>query len=82
MKTFIAKEFLWLLLALVIAIPLSFLWLIALDVVTVGESFEGEEKIFVYELWLLAYVFSFVGVYLVRLVAAAVRTVLLPKPAT
>lgn len=78
MKKFIASEFLWLLLTLALAIPLSFLWLISLDVVAEDRSFSEDEKIFVAELFLIAYAVCFVGIYLIRLVVNAIKA--LAKP--
>lgn len=73
MVKFFAKEFLWLLLSLVLALPLAFLWLSGLDIVSTDSDFNQSEKIFVIELFLLAYVFSFVGIYLIRMVVGAIK---------
>ncbi|MBC6996648.1 hypothetical protein QWY85_08965 [Neolewinella lacunae] len=77
MKAFFAREFLWLLLTLVLAVPLAFLWLAALDLVSAQAHFTDEEKVFVLELFLLAYAISFVGIYLVRMVVAAIKSLAL-----
>ena len=77
MKVFFAREFLWLLLTIVLAVPLSFIWLTGLDVVADDPSFGEEEKIFVMELFLVAYAVSFLGIYLIRLVVAAIKTLAL-----
>lgn len=80
MKKFIAKEFLWLLIALVLAVPIAFLWLAGLDIVSAEQTFSEDEKVFVIELFLLAYAFGVVGVYLVRFVIGAIKTLSAPPP--
>ena len=74
MKKFLAKEFLWLLIALVMAIPIAFLWLASLDIVSAEQSFSEDEEVFVIEMFLIAYVFGVVGMYLIRFVVAAIKT--------
>lgn len=74
MKKFFAKEFLWLLLTIVLAVPIAFLWLASLDIVSSEQSLNEDEKIFVIELFLIAYAFGFIGIYLIRFVVAAIKT--------
>lgn len=78
MKRFFAREFLWLLLTLVLALPLAFLWLTSVDIVSSKSAFEEDEKIFVAELFLLAYAISFLGIYLIRLIVASIKTLSAP----
>lgn len=78
MKKLFAREFLWLLLAIILAVPLSFLWLTGLDIVSADRSFSEDEQIFVIELFLLAYAVSFVGVYIVRFVVGAIKALAAP----
>ncbi len=81
MKKIIAREFLWLMIILVLAAPLAFLFLSALNLVAEGDVFTENEKNFIAELYLLAYVFNFVGLYLLRLVVLAIQTLSAPdKP--
>lgn len=80
MKKFLAKEFLWLLLTIVLAVPIAFLWLTGLDIVSTNQVFTEDEKIFVMELFLVAYAFGFVCIYLIRFVVAAIKTISLQKP--
>ncbi len=80
MKKFLAREFLWLLLTLILAVPISFLWLAGLDIVSADQSFSEEEEIFVIELFLVAYAFGFVGIYLIRFVIAAIKTLSAAPP--
>lgn len=74
MKKVIAREFLWLMVNLVLAAPLAFLFLNALDLVAEGDVFTENEKNFIAELFLLAYVFNFAGLYLVRFIVLAIKT--------
>lgn len=59
---------------LVLAAPLAFLFLNALDLVAEGDVFTENEKNFIAELFLLAYVFNFAGLYLVRFIVLAIKT--------
>lgn len=73
MKKVIAKEFLWLMINLVLAAPLAFLFLSALDLVAEGDVFTENEQNFIAELFLLAYVFNVIGLYLLRFVVLAIQ---------
>ena len=79
MKKIIAREFLWFFVIVILAAPLAFLFLNALDLVAEGDVFTESEKKFVAELYLVAYIFNFVGLYLVRFVVLAIQ-VLAAKP--
>jgi len=80
MKKIIAREFLWFLVILVLAAPLAFLFLSALELVSAGDVFTENEKDFIAELYLFIYAFNFIGLYLVRLIALAIRTLAGPDP--
>jgi len=80
MKKFLAKEFLWLLLTILLAIPIAFLWLTSVDIVSEPQTLEEGEKIFVIELFLVAYTFGFLGIYLIRFIVAAIKAISLQKP--
>lgn len=81
MKKFFAKEFLWLLLTLVLALPLTFLLLTGMDIVSKERSFVDQEKVFVIELFLLAYAVNIGGIYLVRMVIGAIKVLATQPPA-
>jgi hypothetical protein len=49
------------------------LFLSALDIASKGYSFSLNEKNFIMELFIMAYIINFVGLYLVRLIVLAVR---------
>lgn len=73
MKKLIAREFLWLMVNLVLAAPLSFLFLNAMNLVSEGDVFTDTEKNFIAELFLLIYVFNLIGLYLLRFVVLAIK---------
>ena len=75
MLKIISKEFLWGLITLVLAAPLSFLFMSGLDLVSREENFTENEKIFVLELFFVVYIFNFIGIYLIRLIYLAIKTV-------
>ncbi|PPK88080.1 hypothetical protein CLV84_1043 [Neolewinella xylanilytica] len=78
MKAFIAREFVWLLATLVLAFPLAFIWLSAVDLVSPAPAYSPDEKVFVTELFVIAYAVCFIGVYLFRLVMMAIKQVAIP----
>lgn len=75
MKKIIAREFLWLMVILVLAAPLAFIFLNALELVSEGDFFTETEKNFIGELYLLLYLFNVAGLYLMRLVVLAIQTI-------
>lgn len=74
MKKIFAREFLWLLIILVLAAPLAFFFLNALNLVAEGDVFTENEKNFIAQLFVLAYIFNVVGLYLVRFIVLAIKT--------
>ncbi len=70
----ISKEFLWALITFVLAAPLSFLFMSGLDLVSREENFTENEKIFVLELFFVVYIFNFIGIYLIRFIYLAIKT--------
>jgi hypothetical protein len=80
MKKIIAREFLWFMVILVLAVPLAFAFLGALDLVAEGDFFTDNEKDFIAELYLLAYGFIFIGLYIMRLIVLAIKVLSTPEP--
>jgi hypothetical protein len=78
MKKIIAREFLWFVVIVVLAAPLAFLFLNALQLVAGGDKFTETEKSFIAELYLVAYIFNFVGLYLVRFIVLAIQALASP----
>lgn len=73
MKKLIAREFIWLLVNLLLAAPLSFLFLNGMNLVAEGDVFTDTEKNFIAELFLLVYAFNLVGLYVLRFVVLAIQ---------
>lgn len=79
MKKIIAREFLWLMVILVLAIPLAFIFVNALDIVAEGDFFTENEKDFIAELYLLAYIIVFGALYIMRLIVLAIQVLSQPE---
>lgn len=73
MKKTIAKEFLWFLGSLVLAFLLGFVFLFGLDLTTSGHDPTEEDQVFVIQFYLVGFLISFIGVYLIRLIVAAMK---------
>ena len=73
-KKVIAKEFLWLLAALLIAAPLSILILGSFDLLATQGVLTSKEKIYITEFFISIYLISFVLIYIFRLTILAVQT--------
>lgn len=79
MPVIIAREFIWLVATLILAFPLAFLWLSAVDLVSPTPRYSPDEQVFIVELFFVAYAVCFIGVYLMRLVIAAIKQITIPK---
>ena len=79
LKKIIAKEFLWLVVTIILAVPVSMLFLAGMDLVAQGEGLTENEKKVVLELLIVIYIFSFTGIYLTRFVVEAVKTIAKPE---
>lgn len=79
MKT-LAREFLWLMIALILSLPLGlvFLWFLGFTPETVNLT--ETERNYVFWLYLVGYFASFLGIYIMRFMAAAVKTLSAPAP--
>ncbi|MEM7106110.1 MAG: hypothetical protein AAF502_23460 [Bacteroidota bacterium] len=71
MKEIIAREFIWLILAVVLAFPLAFVYLWLLGLASETTLVTQEEQEAIVELYLLGVLVSFIGVYLIRLIIGA-----------
>ena len=79
MKKIIAREFIWLVVNLVLAAPLAILFINSMELVSEEDFFTENEKNFIAELFLLAYLFCFLGLYLVRFLVLAIQTLSTPE---
>jgi hypothetical protein len=73
MKKIIAREFLWLMVILVLAAPCALVFLNALELVSEGRAFSINEKDFIIELFILAYILNVIGLYILRLIVLAIQ---------
>lgn len=80
MGRIIAREFLWLFVSLVLAIPLgiAFLWFLGFTPETV--NLKDQEKDYIFWLYILGYFISFLGIYVFRFVAMSIKTLTEPPP--
>jgi hypothetical protein len=73
MKKFFAKEFLWLILTIVLAIPLGFVFLHFLELSPQGQQYNYEEEVFLVQLYLIGVLLSFAGIYIIRIMISALK---------
>lgn len=79
MKKILAREFIWFVVILVLAAPLAFMYISSLELVAEEDFFTQNEKNFIAELFLLAYLFCFIGLYIMRLIVLAIQTLAAPE---
>jgi hypothetical protein len=75
----VAREFLWLVVGLIAAIPLGivFLWFFGFtrEIINLPDI----RKNYIFWLYLIGYFTSFVGIYIIRFVAMALKTLTAPE---
>lgn len=75
----IAREFIWLMVGLIAAIPLGivFLWFFGFtrEIINLSEI----HKNYIFWLYLIGYLTSFVGIYIIRFVSMALETLTAPE---
>ncbi|MGB0929163.1 MAG: hypothetical protein ACPGVB_00205 [Chitinophagales bacterium] len=76
MKKVLAREFLWFIGALVLSIPLAFLFLWMLGLTAETTIYTQDEEVFATKLFFLGYILSFIGIYLTRIVYASIKLIL------
>jgi hypothetical protein len=75
MKEFISKELLFFFIALIVSIPVAVLFLGMMDDSESSAS-TNDEGVFELQLMVLGSLLGFVGVYLIRLIVWAIKTIL------
>ncbi len=75
MKELIAREFLFFFIAVLVAIPMSMLFLYLMDLQPAGNELSPEEEVLEMEFLIIGAVLGFLGVYLARLTVLAVKTI-------
>jgi len=78
MKSKIAREVLWFIVAIILAFPLGFVFLWLLDITASGSYPTQAEKDFVVELYLIGCILGFLGIYFMRLIALLIRNSVSP----
>ena len=79
MKELIAKEFLYFFVAVIVAIPVGFLFLYMLHAQPEGAPMTKDEKVLEMDLLLIGGLLGFAGVYIIRLTVWAVKKMLIPE---
>jgi hypothetical protein len=75
-KKIISREFLWLLINLVLAIPLTYLFIYyVLDLVAEGDIFTDNEKKFIPEMYVSGYLCIFIGLVLLRIIIKVIKKI-------
>lgn len=73
-KKIISREFLWLLINLVLAIPLTYLFIFyVLDLVVEGAIFTENENNFITEMYVSGYLCTFIGLVLLRIIIKVIK---------
>ena len=73
MKVF-AREMLWLLIAVVVAVPLAYFFVFLMNLVPEGIILSQDEKVFQMEFFFIGGIIGFIGVYIMRVVIWAIIT--------
>lgn len=75
----IAREFIWLIVTLIVSLPLGvvFLWFFGYTRETVNLT--EVERNYVFWLFLIGYFAAFIGIYIMRFIAVSINTLTKPK---
>ncbi len=73
MKAVLLRELFWLVLSTVLSLVLSFVFLELLDLTSSERSLKPIEKVFSVQLYLIGCFFSFIAIYIVRVIISAVK---------
>jgi hypothetical protein len=78
----IAREFLWLIVGLIVSIPLGlvFLWFFGFtpEIIQLDEIYKN----YIFWLYLIGYFSSFVGIYIIRFVSMSLKALTAPEEET
>jgi len=80
MLKLLAREFIWLVFILFMAVPMSMLFIAGLNIVADEDYFNKVEKYFVIEIYTIIYLINVIGMYLARLLVLAIKKVVQPPP--
>jgi hypothetical protein len=76
MKKVFFREIVWVFVALLLSVPLSFVFLFFLRLTSSGPTLNEVEKVFTFQLFLLGIVVMFVCIYVVRLIVMGIKYLL------
>ena len=71
MKKTILKELMWFIIASILAVPLSFVFLGMLKLTSANPGLNQVEKVFTIQLFMIGWLVMFICVYIVRIVVKA-----------
>ena len=73
MKSIILRELFWIILSFVISLILGFIFLELLELTSTDRSLKRIEKVFSVQLYIIGCIVSFISIYIVRIIYAAIR---------
>lgn len=73
MKSIILRELFWIILSFVISLILGFIFLEVLELTSTDRSLKRIEKVFSVQLYIIGCIVSFISIYIVRIIFAAIR---------
>tara|TARA_B100001029_G_C15036791_1_gene440678 strand:+ start:1327 stop:1563 length:237 start_codon:yes stop_codon:yes gene_type:complete len=73
MKSIILRELFWIILSFVISLILGFIFLELLELTSTDRSLKRIEKVFSVQLYIIGCIVSFVSIYIVRIIFAAIK---------
>jgi len=73
MKARILKEFIWFFVAVLLSVPLSFLFLFLLSLTSHGPEMNRVEKVFTVQLFVIGCAIMFLCIYIVRIVVKGIK---------
>jgi hypothetical protein len=79
MKEKFFREILWFFIALLLSVPLGFLYLSFATLTSSGPEANQVEKVFAVQLYVIACLVGFISVYVVRVVVMAVKMLFVPS---
>tara|TARA_B100000886_G_scaffold310829_1_gene245807 strand:- start:154 stop:390 length:237 start_codon:yes stop_codon:yes gene_type:complete len=73
MKSIILRELFWIVLSFVISLILGFIFLELLELTSTDRSLKRIEKVFSVQLYIIGCMVSFMSIYIVRILIAAIK---------
>ena len=73
MKAILLRELFWLVLSSVLSLVLAFLFLEVLDLTSSERGLKPIEKVFSVHMYVFGCIFSFIAIYIIRVIVSAVK---------